>query len=58
MPLSWCSLAGQDSAGPGAEGAQCPVVLTYEDGVRLEDCIYLIKYPQGERTFAVEGPRG
>jgi len=43
---------------PGAQGAPCPVVLTYEDGVRVEDCIYLIKYPDHERTFAVEGPRG
>ncbi len=43
---------------PDAQGAQCPVVLTYENGVRVEDCVYLIKYPDGQRTFAVEGPRG
>jgi hypothetical protein len=43
---------------PDAQGAQCPVVLTYENEVRVEDCVYLIKYPDGERAFAVEGPRG
>jgi len=40
------------------EVAQCSVVLTYEDGGQVEDCVYLIKYSNGERTFAVEGPRG
>lgn len=43
---------------PGAQGAQCPVVLTYENGVRVEDCVYLIQYPAGGRTFTIDGPRG
>ncbi len=38
--------------------AQCPIRLTYENGVRIEDTIFIVRYREGDRTFAVDGPRG
>lgn len=50
--------AFDEGAYRGVQVGQCPVVLTYENGVRVEDCVYFIKYLAGKRTFAIEGPRG
>jgi len=47
----------QDSAS-GVQTAQCPVRLTYKNGVRIEDTVFIVKYAEGDRTFAIDGPRG
>lgn len=46
-----------DSAS-NAQTAQCPVVLTYRNGVGIEDTVFIVRYREGNRTFAVDGPRG
>lgn len=38
--------------------AQCPVRLTYRNGVRIEDTVFIVRYREGDRTFAIDGPRG
>jgi len=38
--------------------AQCPVRLTYQNGVRIEDTVFIIRYREGNRIFAIDGPRG
>lgn len=41
-----------------AQTAQCPIRLTYENGVRIEDTVFVVRYREGNRTFAVDGARG
>jgi hypothetical protein len=38
--------------------AQFPVVLTYENGVEIRDCVFVVKYRDGDRRFTIDGPRG
>jgi len=38
--------------------AQCPLLLTYRNGVRIEDTVFIVRYREGNRTFAIDGPRG
>ncbi len=38
--------------------ALCPILLTYENGVRIEDTVFIVRYREGGRTFAIDGPRG
>jgi len=38
--------------------AQCPVRLTYQNGVRIKDTVFIIRYREGNRIFAIDGPRG
>ena len=45
-------------ANSNVQVASCPVVLTYENGVRIEDCIFVFRYRHGERRYTIEGPRG
>jgi len=37
---------------------QCPVVLIYRNGVRIEDTVLVVRHRDGNRTFAVDGARG
>lgn len=47
-----------DEADANVRVAQCPVVLTYENGVEVEDTVFVIKYREGDRRFTIDGPRG
>ncbi|MDI6450095.1 hypothetical protein [Anaerobaca lacustris] len=43
---------------PNVQMAQCPVLLTYRNGVQVEDTVFVIRYADGDRTFTIDGPRG
>ena len=37
---------------------KCGVVVTYADGGRVEDWVFVVRYGDGGRRFGIEGPRG
>lgn len=47
-----------DEPDSNVQVAQCPVVLTYKNGVQVKDCVFVIKYRKGKRRFTIDGPRG
>jgi len=48
----------KEGSASNAQTAQCPIRLTYRNGVRIEDAVFIVKYLDGARTFAIDGPRG
>lgn len=43
---------------PNVQIAQCPVLLTYRNGVQVKDTVFVVQYADGDRTFTIDGPRG
>jgi len=47
-----------DASRSGTQLAQIPVQITYRDGTRIEDAVFVLKYADRCRTFTIDGPRG
>jgi len=45
-------------AEPDVQLAQIPVLITYKNGVQIEDWVFLLKHAEGDRMFTLDGPRG